>query len=37
MASDVTDLRMALLDLQKVSPEAFGEFLETLRAASGEM
>ena len=37
MASDVTDLRIVLLDLQKVSPEAFGEFLEMLRTASGEM
>ncbi|KAH8751097.1 hypothetical protein F5883DRAFT_578573 [Diaporthe sp. PMI_573] len=33
MASDVTDLRSRLLDLQQNSPEAFGDFLECLRAA----
>lgn len=37
MASGVTNLRELLLDLQEVSPDAFREFRDTLRAAHNEL
>lgn len=37
MASNVANLRETFVDLQEVAPNGFREFLDILRAASGEV